>query len=176
MDLKNIRHYKGSCSYFIVGKCRKDTNFDYEDAYCHYDIDVDRISLYKKNDDVYFIKYNVVQKIGIMPLQLKKKNGYETNDYNNGDNNIFIENSDKGFFQTMRKIWNQIIKSININNAPNFVQNTLDDNSEYIEANVLENTNFVKSNCYKDELIIVLHSVINNNLKASLSELRNYEN
>ena len=111
-----------------------------------------------------------------MPLQLKKKIGYETNDYNNGDNNILIENSDKGFFQTMRKIWNQIIKSININNAPNFVQNTLDDNSEYIEANVLENTNFVKSNCYKDELMIVLHSAINNNLKASLSELRKYEN
>ena len=76
----------------------------------------------------------------------------------------------------MRKIWNQIIKSININNAPNFVQNTLDENSEYIEANVLENTNFVKSNCYKDELIIVLHSVINNNLKVSLSELGKYEN
>ena len=43
-------------------------------------------------------------------------------------------------------------------------------------ANTLKNTNFVKSNCYKDELIIVLHSVINNNLKASLSELRKYEN
>ena len=111
-----------------------------------------------------------------MPLQLKKEICYEINDYNNGDNNIFIENSDRGFFQTMRKIWNQIIKSININNAPNFVQNTLDDNSEYIEANVLENTNFVKSNCYKDELMIVLHSAINNNLKASLSELRKYEN
>ena len=111
-----------------------------------------------------------------MPLQLKKKICYEINDYNNGDNNIFIENSDRGFFQTMRKIWNQIIKSININNAPNFVQNTLDDNSEYIEANVLENTNFVKSNCYKDELMIVLQSAINNNLKASLSELRKYEN
>ena len=53
-----------------------------------------------------------------MPLQLKKKICYEINDYNNGDNNIFIENSDRGFFQTMRKIWNQIIKSININNAP----------------------------------------------------------
>ena len=111
-----------------------------------------------------------------MPLQLKKKICYEINDYNNGDNNIFIENSDRGFFQTMRKIWNQIIKSININNAPNFVQNTLDDNSEYIEANVLENTNFVKSNCYKDEFMIVLHSAINNNFKASLSELRKYEN
>ena len=111
-----------------------------------------------------------------MPLQLKKKICYEINDYNNGDNSIFIENSDRGFFQTMRKIWNQIIKSININNAPNFVQNTLDDNSEYIEANVLENTNFVKSNCYKDELMIVLQSAINNNLKASLSELRKYEN
>ena len=29
----------------------------------------------------------------------------------------------------MREIWNKIIKLININNAPNFVQNTLDDNS-----------------------------------------------
>ena len=76
----------------------------------------------------------------------------------------------------MREIWNQIIKLININNVPNFVQNTLDYNSEYIEANVLENINFVKSNSYKDELIIVFHSVINNNLKASLSELRKYEN
>ena len=57
----------------------------------------------------------------------------------------------------MREIWNNIIKLININNAPNFVQNTLYDNSKHNEADVLENTNLVKSNCYKDELILVLH-------------------
>ena len=112
-----------------------------------------------------------------MPFQLKTKNlYYEINDYNDGDNKTFFENSGKGFFETVREIWNHTIKLINIKNALNFVQNTLDDQSEYIEADVLENTNFVKSNCCKDELITVLHSVINNNLKASLSELRKYEN
>ena len=172
-----MRHYKGSGSYFIVDKCQKDTSFDYEDAYYHYDIDIDRISLYKKNGDKYFIRYYDVNKKDTMPLQLKIKNFcYEINDYNNGDNKKFFENSGKGFFEAVREIWNQTIKLININNALNFVQNTLDDQREYIEADVLVNTNFVKSNCYKDELIIVLHSVINNNLKASLSELRKYEN
>ena len=61
-----------------------------------------------------------------------------------------------------------------INNAPDFVQNNLYD-EEYIKANILKNTNFVKNNCYKDELIIVLHFVINKNLKASLLELRDYD-
>ena len=48
MGPKNMRHYKGSGSYFIVDKCQKDTNFDYEDAYYHYDIDIDRIHYTKK--------------------------------------------------------------------------------------------------------------------------------
>ena len=38
-------------------------------------------------------------------------------------------------------------------------------------TDVLENTNFVKSNCRKDEIIVVLHSVVNNIIKASLSEV-----
>ena len=48
MGSKNIRLYEGSGSYFIVDQYRKDTNFDQEDAYYHYDVDVDRILLYKK--------------------------------------------------------------------------------------------------------------------------------
>ena len=128
MGPKNIRHYKGSGSYFIVDKCQKDTNFDYEDAYYHYDIDIDRISLYKKSGDEYFIRYYDVNKKDTMPFQLKTKNFYyEINDYNDGDNKTFFENSGKGFFETVREIWNQTIKLININNALNFVQNTLDD-------------------------------------------------
>ena len=42
-----------------------------------------------------------------------------------------------------------------------------------MRANILRNTNFVKSDCFKDELIIILHSAVNNNLKALL-ELINY--
>ena len=105
----------------------------------------------------------------ILPLQLKLKNFYfEIHDYNKGGRIIYIENSDDEFFQTIREIWNKITKLIGINNAPNFVQNNLFD-EQYIRANILRNKNFVKSNC-----LIVLHSVVNNNLKASLLELINY--
>ena len=34
-----------------------------------------------------------------------------------------------------------------MNNAPNYVQTILEDDSEFIWADVLENTIFVKSNC-----------------------------
>ena len=68
------------------------------------------------------------------------------------------------------KEWNKIIKLIGINYAPDFVKYSLDD-EKYIMTDVLENTNFVKSNCHKGEIIIVLHSVVNNIIKASLLEV-----
>ena len=74
------------------------------------------------------------------------------------------------FFKQFREIWNKITEFIGINNGTDFVQNNLFD-EEYIRANIFRNTNFVKSNCYKDELIIILHSVVNNNLT-----LNNYAN
>ena len=83
MDPKNIELYKGSGSYFIedqyqkdnsfdckdtIFDCKyatfdckdtnfacKDTIFDYEDAYYCYDIDVDRILLFKSGNK-YFIR------------------------------------------------------------------------------------------------------------------------
>ena len=61
-----------------------------------------------------------------------------------------------------------------IDNVPDFVKTNVFDEEEYIRANILRNTNFVKSICYKDEITIVLHSVVNNKLKASLLELTNY--
>ena len=72
----------------------------------------------------------------------------------------------------MKKIWNKIIKLLNINNAEDFVKYTLDDNSKFIEAAVLKNTNFVQDHCYKDKIIIVLDYVIDDILMASLLELR----
>ena len=74
----------------------------------------------------------------------------------------------------MKEIWNKIIELIGINNALDFIKYTLD-GEKYIMENVLENKNFVKSNCHKDELIIVLHSIVNNNLEASLLEVIKYE-
>ena len=61
-----------------------------------------------------------------------------------------------------------------IDNAHDFVKTAVYDDEEYIEANILRNTNFAKSICYKDRIIIALHSVVNNNLETSLLELINY--
>ena len=67
----------------------------------------------------------------------------------------------------MRKIWHKIIKLININNAEDFVKYTLDGgNSEYTEADVIENINYEKSNCVKDKIITVLDSAVDDIFKA----------
>ena len=167
MNPKNLKFYVSNESYFIIDQYKKDTCFYDEDTYYYYDIDIDKISLYKKRD----IRYNHSNKMDIVLLQLKIKNFYyEIRDYKNGDKMIYIENSNKEFVEKMREIWNKVIELININNAPNFVKDTLDNNSEFNDADVLQNTNFTKSNWYKDQLIIVLHSVVNN-LKASLLEV-----
>ena len=126
-----------------------------------------------KSDDEYFIRYRHSNKIDILPLQLKIKNVYyEIHDSNNGDGIMYIENGDDGFFQTIREIWKKNTELMFIDNASDFIPTTLYDDEKYIEADVLENTNFSKRNCYKDELIIVLHSVVNNNLKTLLEEIK----
>ena len=75
----------------------------------------------------------------------------------------------------MRKIWNKITKLIGINNAADFIQYTLDNNSKYIEANILKKTNVVKNHFCRDEIIIVLDSVFDHPLKVSLLEVREFE-
>ena len=171
MNPKNIRLYVRNKWYFIVGHYQKDMCFYEKDAYFYYDIDVDKISLLKQSKNKSFIRYYDVNKIESVPPQLKINNFYyETHDNAGYNEKIYIEGSDKEFFEKIRKIWNKIIEVLDINNGPNFVKTNVIDDEECIKANILGNTNCVKSNCYKDELIIVLHSVINNNLKASLLE------
>ena len=60
------------------------------------DIDVDRISLFKQINNKYFIRYEDLNKMNIVPVQLKIKNFYyEIHDYNKYDDEmIYIENSD----------------------------------------------------------------------------------
>ena len=68
-------------------------------------------------------------------------------------------------------MWNKIIELIGLNNEPNSVQSTLDDDNEFIKADVLENTVFT-DDIYDDQLVIVLHSVFNDYLKISLVQYR----
>ena len=70
----------------------------------------------------------------------------------------------------IREIWNSTIKIIDINNANDFVKNTIDDNTdESIMVDVHANTSFVES-IYRDNLVIVLHSIDDNYLKTSLAQ------
>ena len=98
-----MKLYVKNKSYFIAEQYQKDTCFYHEDAYYHYDIDVDKILLHK-SDNKYFIRYRHSIKMDILPLKLKIKNlYYEIHDYNKGGRIIFIENSDDKFFQKVRK-------------------------------------------------------------------------
>ena len=53
MDPKNMNLYVGNKSYFIIDQYQKDTCLYAEDAYYHFDIDVDRMLLHKKINNEY---------------------------------------------------------------------------------------------------------------------------
>ena len=81
----------------------------------------------------------------------------------------------KELFRKIREIWNKIIELIGINNAKEFVKNTIDDEAdEFIMVDVHKNTSFVEGN-YTDKLVIVLHSVIDNYLKISLIQVKTHK-
>ena len=83
-----ISLHKRNGLYFIKDQYRKDTFFEYEDAYNYYDIDVDKTVLFKQSDNEYFI-----------PLQLKIKDFYgELKKIRKNGRVMFIENNDKEFF------------------------------------------------------------------------------
>ena len=83
---------------------------------------------------------------------------------------VFIHNNDKECFTKIREIWNEITKLMFMNNAPDFIQTTLDDDDEIIEADTLKDTVFT-NDIYDDRLVIVLHSVINDCLQASVMQV-----
>ena len=148
---------------------------EYIDSFNYYDIDVDEILLFKKSDNEYIIRYNNVNKMMIVPLQLKRKNFYNELDiFANNNRVMFIYNEDKEFFRKCREICNKIIELIGINNSIDFVDAD-DDADEFITADVYENTSFVVEGnygCRYNKVVIVLHSVINDYLKTSLVQHR----
>ena len=157
-------------SYTMVDLYLNDRFLGYKDSYNYYDIDVDKILLFKKSDNEYIIRYNDVNKMIIAPLQLKIKNFYnELNTFEN--NNRLIDKSINNKFIRINSIilWNKIIELIAINNTIDFV-NADDDDDEFIMTDVYKITSFVIKNSYRcghNKVVIVLHSVIIDYLKTS---------
>ena len=91
MDSKNFRLYVRNILYFIVDEYQKDTCF-YDENACYYDIDVDRIPLFKQCDNKFLIGYEDLNKMNIVPLQLKIKNFcYEIHDDDGYNEMIYMK-------------------------------------------------------------------------------------
>ena len=89
---------------------------------------------------------------------------------------MFILNKDKELFKKCREIWNKIIELIGVNNAKDFVKSTIDDDDddEFITVDVHKNISFAEGN-YRNKLLIVLHSVINDCLQTSLIQAKKHK-
>ena len=139
--------------------------FGYKGSYNHYDIDVKKIVLSKKSCNEYVIRYYDVNKLAIVPLQLKiifvfflggwgRRGGGKLHTFRNNDRVIPIHSNDKELFKKCREIWNKITKLIGINNAKDFVE-TINDADEFIMVDVNKNTSSVEDN-YRNKVIIRL--------------------
>ena len=84
--------------------------FKYKDSYNYYDIDVDKILFVKCNNE-YIIRYNDVNKMKIVPLQLKIKNFYfsELHMFTNNDTLMPVYSDDKELFRKCREIRNKLL-------------------------------------------------------------------
>ena len=80
MDQENIMFFKNQDeSYTMVDLYLHNRFFGYKDSYNYYDIDVDKILLFRKSDNEYIIRYNDVNIMKIVPLQLKIKSFFCVN-------------------------------------------------------------------------------------------------
>ena len=76
MDQKNMFFDNDDKSYTIIDLYLNSRFLGCKDSYNYYDIDDDKILLFKKSDNEYIIRYNDVNKMMTVPLQLKINNSY----------------------------------------------------------------------------------------------------
>ena len=105
MDQENIMFFKNQDkSYTMVDLYLNNRFFGYKDSYNYYDIDVDKILLFKKSNNEYIVGYDV-NKITIIPLQLKRKNFFgELRTYANNNRIMPINSNNKELFRKCREI------------------------------------------------------------------------
>ena len=170
MDQKNVMLFENDDkAYTMVDLYLNNRFLGYKDSYNFYNIDVDKILLFKKSDNEYIIRYNDVNKMMIVPLQLKINNSYNKINALKKNKVVFIYNDDKKIFRKSIEIWDKIIELIDINNHIYFLK--ADDDELFIMADAHKNTSFVIEDSYRyghNKLVIVLHSLINDCIKTSL--------
>ena len=77
MDQENNMFFENDDNpYTMVDLYLNDRFLGYKDSYNYYGIDVDKIFLFKKSDNEYIVRYNDVNKMMIVQLQLKINNSY----------------------------------------------------------------------------------------------------
>ena len=88
---------KDDKSYIVVDSYINSNRYlKYIDSYNCYDIDVNKILLFKKSDNEYITRYNDVNKMMIVPLQLKTNNSYnEINTFEKNNRVMLIYNDDR---------------------------------------------------------------------------------
>ena len=173
MDQEYIMFFKNHNKSYTMNDIYLNHNifFGYKDFYNYSDIDVDKISLFVKSDNEYIIRFNDVNKKKIVPLQLKIKD-FSFGELHMFTSNItlaFIHSNDKALFRKCRKIWNKITELIGIDNPTDFVETGNAD--EFIVVDVEKNTSTIRDK-YKNNLVIVLHSVFNDFPQTSLVQYR----
>ena len=83
-----------------------------------------------------------------------------------------IDSDDKEFFKKCREIWNKITELIGIDDPTDFVETNLDDDEdEFIMLEVEKNTSAVRDK-YRNDLVFVFHSVLNEFPQTSLVQYR----
>ena len=113
MDEENIMFFENDDKSYSVADLYINSNIylKYIDPYNYYDIDVDKILLFKKSGNKYIIRYNNVNKMMIVPLQLKINNSYnQINTFENNNRVMLIYNDDKEFFRKCIEICDKIIR------------------------------------------------------------------
>ena len=95
MARENMLFENDDKSYTTVDLYLNNRVIGYKDSYNYYDIDVDEILLFKKSDNEY-IRYNYVNKMMIVLLQLKINHTYnEIKAFKNNNKVLFIYNDGK---------------------------------------------------------------------------------
>ena len=103
---ENIKFFKNSDESYTMVNLYLDNNrfFGYKDSQNYYNIDVDKILLFKKADDEYIIRYNEVNKMKIIPLQLNINNFYgKLHKFKNNITLTSIESIGKKLFKKLEK-------------------------------------------------------------------------
>ena len=176
MDQINITSFENDHkSYIMIDLYLNNRFLRYKDSYNYYNIDVDKILLFKKSDNEYIIRYYDVNKMMIAPQKLKINNSYnKINAFKNNNKVMHICNDDKEFFRRCIEIWENIIELIGKNNHIYFLKAD-DDDELFIMVDVHKNTSFVIEDNYRyghNKVVIVLHSVINDCIKTALVQHR----